>query len=235
VATSSAAPYVVNFFDALNAYKIAVLLYLVFSLFMVIPDQSLELYRYTAQSFAEWYHSCSDTPHACLDNLRGLIETIVVIVSLCLLSVSFLLLVALLRSLRTHQQNTNMEYADSFLSLIVSTPYLAVSIGVAHATIQMLSPDLKSHLLLGATLSLERENGESSPFLTELANFVVDDQLRINHWLYLFAALLFAFFIASWVASHLMLTSVSLTNFWEKHGNHLIVWPAPGLVDTRLS
>jgi hypothetical protein len=60
----SVALYIKGYFHTLNPLKIVVFLCLVFAAFVTIPDQTLELYRYTAQALAESYASGnSSLPH----------------------------------------------------------------------------------------------------------------------------------------------------------------------------
>jgi hypothetical protein len=166
----------------LDNNKTLVFLCLALSLFLIVPDQSLELYRYTAQSVGNTE----------VDAFARLMDAASLLISIILLSVVFLFLSAVSQSQHPERQGgmTDVKSTRFTLALIGCAPCLALSIGLYRATIDANSADLRSAMLLGAKLSLALD-AQSTAVDLDLAKFDVDSQLQLNYWLFLGAGALF--------------------------------------------
>jgi hypothetical protein len=188
-------------FHTLDPLKIVASLCLAFAVFVIVPDQSLELYRYTALSLANSYNSHFEDAH-------GFVESIILILSVSLISGVFLVLASYLSSLHS-RQNQNGAAADisTFVfSLVACIPSLAVSIGLLLAKIDTRSlQQLKSAMLEGASISFEKDFPPESA--AKLSDFEVNSQLELNWWLGLGAIILLLLSAAFFLASYLFFKS----------------------------
>src|SRR5690349_7288995 len=72
--TTIAAVLIRHLLEVLDTHKVVIILCLVFALFVTLPNQTLELYRSTAQSLAESYYLPSHS-------VRGALESVFLIAS----------------------------------------------------------------------------------------------------------------------------------------------------------
>jgi hypothetical protein len=169
---------------AVDANKSVIILCLAFSTFVMLPEQSLELYRYTAQSIA------SARP----GRLDRVLDSLTLLVSVVLVSMSFTSLAEFLRLVHTkgsrHEDQTDRR--RGIIAAVAAVPSFAVCVGLARAMVDTHSFGLKQAMLLGARVSLEKDEKDAGPpeFVNELAQFDVDAQLQVNWWLFLGVALL---------------------------------------------
>src|ERR1700739_45347 len=149
---SSIASSVANYFYTLNPIKTVVLLCLVFAAFVTIPDQTLELYRYTAQGFAD---SARSRFH---DDTQGLVGFVVLVVSVLLLSLVLFVVAAFLFSL--HAQGTaefTSRFSRAAVATIAAAPGVAVAGGLVLAAHGIQADKLQDVLLPGARLSFAKD------------------------------------------------------------------------------
>ena len=108
-----------RFFAHLSAFQSIALLALAFAVCVILPQQSVEWYRYIAQSLARYYE---------FGQRQGLQEAIVFFGSVLTLSLVFLLLLMILRSVHI---GSEQELSGPFpLVWIACTPLLASGVGV---------------------------------------------------------------------------------------------------------
>jgi hypothetical protein len=162
--------------ETIDALKVALIVAAIFAAFVTLPDQTLELYRHAALSISDSYH------HPGFTSPEGYLESVTLVLSVIFVSVAFLKLARLLLELRGQRLLTG--YGRALSSLIACTPYLAMSLGLACAAVQIDAKGLSATLTSGAILSLERGNYPASG-INDVADFEVVSQLQINWWLYL--------------------------------------------------
>jgi hypothetical protein len=187
-----------GFLQTLDALKLSVFLCLAFAVFVILPDQSLELYRYTAQSLAESYNSN-------FQNQQGLIESVILVASACLLTVVFLVFAASLRSIHQNAAGSaGSSFNGAVFSLIACAPCLAVAWGLVRARIDTEAPNLESALMLGAQISFEKDI-KIPEVVRAISKFEVSSQLQINQWLLLGTGTLILLAAMFFVLSRVML------------------------------
>jgi hypothetical protein len=206
----SATGYFRNFFQTLDLIKIVACICLAFAVFVIIPDQSLELYRYAAQSLAnsriELKHPASLTeaivsllsgPIAAMlqafdfKHPEGLIEGLTLILSTSLLSASFLAAASFLYGLNARRDRSAAaaDFSTSVFLLVGCIPSLAVGLGLLNARIDIHSPQLRHAMLAGAKLSFEKDSAALGnvplppDFIDKIADFEISSQFQINAWL----------------------------------------------------
>ena len=200
-----------RFFAHLSAFQSIALLALAFAVCVILPQQSVEWYRYIAQSLARYYE---------FGQRQGLQEAIVFFGSVLTLSLVFLLLLMFLRSVHI---GSEQESSGPFpLVWIACTPLLASGVGVLLAGVDVTSSDLRNALLAGAKTSFARD-GIVGPPADELAAAYVELQLRLNVWLYSGAALFFTMAAAFWLGARPIANRAST---WERPQG---AWPLVGL------
>jgi hypothetical protein len=138
-----------RFFRTLDLLKSVACLCLVFALFVAIPNQTLEMYRYIAQSLATAHGSGN------FIQSEGAADSVIIILSTCLLSIVLLAVASFQYSL--HSRDAGNADSDRFsttpFALIASIPLLSVSIGLLRATIDTQSSQLRNAVLTGLRLS----------------------------------------------------------------------------------
>jgi hypothetical protein len=178
-----------RFFAHLSAFQSITVLAFAFAVCVIIPQQSVEWYRYLAQSLAR-YHEFGQR--------QGLQESIVFLASVIMLSLVFLLLMIFLRSVHIGR---DQESSGPFpLTWIACTPLLAVGFGLLRATIDVRSAELGNALLAGAKTSFAKD-GIVGPAADKLASAYVDSQLGLNTWLYCGALVVFALAAVFWLGA----------------------------------
>jgi hypothetical protein len=184
-----------NFFHTLTPLKIEAYLCVAFALLAAIPDQSLELYRYIAQSLAT-----SQSAGYSVEP-QGLIDGVILIFSTCLLSTVLLAAAAFQYSLhyRAGEDSVSTRFSTATFMLIGSAPSFAVAIGLLRATIDVQSPQLRNAVLAGLQTSFERDH--PAEVARQVAAFELSSQLEVNQWLYLGASMLLLLSAAFWLAS----------------------------------
>src|SRR4051812_46527703 len=96
----SLALYVKSYFHTLNPLKIVAFLCLSFAAFVTIPDQTLEFYRYTAQTLAESY-SPQGGGWVHFQDAEGLVGLFILVSSVLMLSLVFVALAIFLYALQS--------------------------------------------------------------------------------------------------------------------------------------
>lgn len=180
--------YFKKYFHTLNSLKSPLFLCLAFVACVTLPGQTLELYRYTAQAFAESYASIGST-HSHFGDPQGLIGFIVLATSVLIVSFVFLSVAA-----HAHRTAVSDELDDSdgqftpgpFLT-IACTPALAVGAGLVLASADFRVENIKEVMLAGARLSIAKDF--SAPVrIEQLSQSYVEAQLQVNWWLHFMAA-----------------------------------------------
>jgi hypothetical protein len=184
-----------NFFHTLTPLKIEACLCIAFALFVTIPDQSLELYRYIAQSLATSQSSGYSVEP------QGLIDSVILILSTCLLSTVLLAAAAFQYSLhyRADEDGVSTRFSTTTFMLIGVVPSFAVGTGLLRATIDVQSPQLRNAVLAGLQTSFERDH--PAEVAKQVAAFELSSQLEVNQWLYLGASVLLLLSATFWLAS----------------------------------
>src|ERR1700733_7363238 len=143
---------------AVDANKLVICLCLVFSAFVTLPDQSLELYRLVAQSLAKSYYSR-------FESYQGVVESLILIAGSVLLSIAYVMLAALLNAhyQQGHAGTTAWNSNNFTFGIIACIPCLSVAAGLMRATIVVDAEGLESALLLGMKASLLREGLPYAP------------------------------------------------------------------------
>jgi len=207
-----------EFFRTLDLLKVAGFLCVAFAVATIIPAQSLELYRYAAQSMADAYASNFRT-------LQSVADGAILILSVSLLSAVFWAQAAF--SYALHSRNNRRRAAAppslAAFSLIAALPCLAVSFGMLRATIDTHSGPLKAAMLEGAKISFAKD--EPLPgVVAAVSEFAVNAQLQVNYWLYAGCILLFLLAASFGVASYLSFKRVgALFDLSPRGGSRLIV------------
>jgi hypothetical protein len=184
-----------GFFSTLATLRLVYILCLAFAVFVMLPSQSLELFRYTAQLFEESYRTNFDDP-------RGLIEAVVLILSVSLLTVSFLVLAWLLNASSGNDGSgfTASRLNRHVLSLIACAPSLAVAAGLSRAMIGGDLSKLKEALLQGSQASIAKDLNLTPVESQNVSGFDTGTQLHLNWGLHsgieVFLSLALVFFIA---------------------------------------
>jgi hypothetical protein len=166
------------------------MLCLFFSLAVAWPDQTHELYRYIALSFADsGYHRFSIWS-AALESAGLFFFSLLVCMSVFGLG-------AVAQHLSFQGAgNTSISRTDRLaLALLASVPIIAVAIGIYVSQVATGSAELAKSLQAGAVVSMQRD-GLPENALSALAKFEVASQLRINEWLRSVAAA----FLGLWIA-----------------------------------
>jgi hypothetical protein len=208
-----------NFLDTLDSLKFIALLCLVFAAFVIFPDQTLELYRYTAQSLAMSYNS-----RFSWKNAEGFIETTTLFLSTCITSLLFLCAASLLYSLRRRcdENRDTGNFSGPIFSLIACVPSLAVAMGMYRATIDNQSPQLKSAMLAGASASFEKDVMPPESIAT-LAEFDVASQLYINWWLYSGAIAMILVSAVFYLVAPVLFRRMQVNKLSRARGNRLMI------------
>ena len=143
-----------RFFAHLNAFQTIIVLAFAFAVAARSSEQSVEWYRYLAQSLAGYYD---------FGQRQGLTESIIFVASLTLLSLVFLLSLIFLRSvhLPSDAQPDTQSPRPFPLAWIACIPLLTVGMGFMRATIDVSSVDLNTTLFTGAKMSFARD-GQSA-------------------------------------------------------------------------
>jgi hypothetical protein len=182
-----------GFFSALARLRLVIVLCLAFAVFVILPSQSMELFRYTAQLFADSYRRDFQDP-------RGLIEAIVLVLSACLLAVSFLVLACLLNVSNGDEASgrTTSRLNRHVLSLIACAPCLAIAAGLSRALVGGDLSKLTEALLRGSQASIIKDLDLTPDQLRQLSGFDAVMQLQLNWGLHVgivvFLSLALAFF-----------------------------------------
>jgi hypothetical protein len=173
-----------KFLHTLHRLKTPSFLCVAFAGAMIVPAQTLELYRHIAQSLADSYASG-------FSNIQGLAEGVGLIAYIALLSIAFLALASFLYalSIQASANEDATEPSTRAFSLIAAIPCLAVSLGLLRATIDTHSAPLHAAMLEGARISFEKDLALPE-IAAAVAGFAVNAQLQINWWLYAGAILL---------------------------------------------
>jgi hypothetical protein len=163
--------------EHLGALKSPLVLCLFFSLAVIWPDQTHELYRYIALSFADsGYHRFS-IGSAALESAGLFLFCLLVCMSLFTLGT-----VAQYLSFQATGK-TNISRTDRLaLALLASVPMIAVAIGIYVSQVETGSAELAKSIQAGAIVSMQRD-GLTGEALPALANFEVASQFRIDEWL----------------------------------------------------
>jgi hypothetical protein len=163
--------------EHLGALKSPLVLCLFFSLAVIWPNQTHELYRYIALSFADpGYHGFS-IGSAALESAGLFLFCLLVCISLFALGV-----VAQHLSFQATGK-TDISRTDRLaLAFLASVPIIAVAIGIYAAQVKAGSAELAKSLQAGAIVSMQRD-GLTGEALPALANFEVASQFRIDEWL----------------------------------------------------
>ena len=178
-----------RFFAHLSAFQSIALLAFAFAVCVILPQQSVEWYRYLAQSLAQYRE---------FGQGEGLREAIVFLASVTGLSLVFLLLLMFLRSAHVGPDRDSSRPFP--LMWIACVPLLAAGFGLLRASIDVTSADLSSALLAGAKTSFARD-GIVGPAADKLAAAYVESQLALNAWLHSGALVLFALAAIFWLAA----------------------------------
>jgi hypothetical protein len=205
--------YIKGYFHTLNPLKIVVFLILLFAAFVTIPDQTLELYRYTAQALAESYSSQGpDRLH--FQDPQGLVGFIIIVTSVVLLSLVFLGLTTFLFALHDSNNSAQLDtrFSPSAFATIACAPCLAVGVGLMLAVVDLNAPKihpnaalkLQDVLMTGARLSYAKDI-KSWELIEKLSKVDVEAQLQVNAWLYDMAAMLVAVALALFILSRIFL------------------------------
>ena len=113
-----------RFFAHLSAFQSIALLAFALAVCLILPQQSVEWYRYLAQSLAQ-YHQFGQS--------QGLQEAIVFLASLTILSLVFLVLLMFLRSV--HIGSDQESFRPFPLMWIACAPLVAAGFGLLRASI----------------------------------------------------------------------------------------------------
>ena len=146
--------------------KFTCALCVLFVIVVAIPDQTLELYRYTAQSLSG----------------DGIIESLIALVALPILSYLFFSVARFQYFLNSaHGAREQRRVSISIFVAIASLPSLAVACGLLRARVDVGYPGLRQALIDGANASFARDD----PILmnSDLVTYLVDSILSINSWL----------------------------------------------------
>lgn len=164
-----------GFFSTLATLRLVIILCLAFAVFVMLPSQSLELFRYTAQLFEESHRMN-------FDDLRGLVEAIVLILSVSLLTVSFLVLAWLLNASNSNEGSglTASRLNRHVLSLIACAPCLAVAAGLSRAMIGGDLSKLTEALLQGSQASIAKDLDLTPVESQHVSGFDTGAQLHLN-------------------------------------------------------
>jgi hypothetical protein len=134
----------VDFVEIITELKIIVIICGIFCLFATIPNQILELYRFSAQSLASSYRNGS---------IEGFRDAVIVIIFITTIALIFVAISIFLLKAGPSGAKTQLRETKLVLSLLASVPALAVGVGWLRATVDVASEDLKSKLLYGAEIS----------------------------------------------------------------------------------
>jgi hypothetical protein len=184
-----------GFFDTLATLRLVIILAFAFAIFVTLPSQSLELFRYTAQLFTASYRGNFQDP-------GGLIEAIILILSALLLTVSFLVLARLLYVPNSAEASdrTASRLNRHVLSLIACAPCLAIAAGLSRAVVGGDLSKLTEALHRGAQVSVTKDQNWTLDDLQKLSDFDATAQLQLNWGLHLgmivFLSLALVFFFA---------------------------------------
>jgi hypothetical protein len=185
-----------RFFQAMDAVKLAWVLSGLFAAFVTVPNQTLELYRHAALEAADAYHLPS-ADRWTLAGFEGYLGGFIVIIAIAFVSFAFLKFAELL--LRLNGARNSVEYGKLVPALLSCTPYLAVSLGLNLARVQI-DQELISTLKLGAILSFERTS-LSNASIESVAGFDATSQLEINWWLHAGSLLLLGLAVLAFLIS----------------------------------
>jgi hypothetical protein len=191
-----------GFLSALRSVSPVVLLCLLFSIVVTVPAQSLEVYRYIAQSLIYFFSDLFES-YSYDRQVQGLFEGAILIVSVTLLSLA---LIAVSMYLQVLQARHVKAVSDAVISrvavaLVACIPFVAIGAGfIRAATIDVTSPDLRKALTTTANFYFEKlakiesfnvgsTSTDPSGLLTlaikrQLVKSDVDTTLSINDWLH---------------------------------------------------
>ena len=168
-----------RFFQAMDSVKVVWILSGLFAAFVTLPGQTLELYRQAALEASDAYHQPSADRWS-FAGLEGYLGGVIMIISVALVSFAFLKLARLM--LRLQGARDSIEYGRLVPALLSCTPYLAVSLGLDLAEVNI-DRELISTLKLGAILSFARSS-LSNASIENVAGFDATAQLEVNWWLH---------------------------------------------------
>lgn len=179
--------------EPLGTLKSPLVLCLFFSLAVIWPDQTHELYRYIALSFADpAYHGFSPGSAA--------LESASLVLFCLLFCMSLFALGAVAQHLAAGKISTS-RLDRLALALSSSIPIIAVAIGIYTAQVKTGSAELAKSLQAGVIVSMQRD-GLTGEALPALANFEVAAQFQIDEWLrYGAIAFLALWIVFVWFAS----------------------------------
>jgi hypothetical protein len=199
-----------RYLQTVNPLKIVVFLCLAFAACVTLPDQTLELYRYTAQALAESYASVGAS-RSHFGDTQGLIGLVVLATSVLLLSLVFLVLAAYVHTLHVSHPPDDNQFSASPFSTIACVPGLAVAAGLILALPDPHAENVNEVMLTGARLSFAKDF-LSSDRIEQLSQRYVEAQLQVNWWLYFMAVVCGAIALGMFFLSRLCLrTLLTLT------------------------
>jgi hypothetical protein len=195
-----------RYFHTLNPLKIVLFLFLAFAACVTLPDQTLELYRYTAQALAESYASAG-VSRSHFEDTQGLIGLIVLATTLLLLSFVLLALAAYIYRIHASHNSGDSQFSASAFSTIACAPALAVGAGLVFASADFHAENVKEVMLTGARLSFAKDF-LASERINQLAQRYVEAQLQVNWWLCFMAAVCLAIALGLFFLSRLCLRTL---------------------------
>jgi hypothetical protein len=175
----------------LDRTKFTFALCIAFAIVVAMPDQTLELYRYTAESLSP--------PGG------GVIKSLIAIVELLTVSYLFLSIARFNLIISSHTDRERRRTSVSVFVVLASLPSLAVAYGLLRARIDVSSAELKQVLINGLNTSFARDDPNliDTPLISFAATRTLKSILSINRWLTAGATVLTVLSVAFGLAVYL--------------------------------